>query len=220
MNLGNKKIILVDGFKIRNTLDDDFGVFHQRETEISNFAPKFYIQGDEVWVDNRFKDECDYLLKVYNFIKPTRGQTYEQMRELAKEKFCAKGSVPEFVNRSEDVDGINVKYVNGAIVRRHIDPEFIFGGHEFVYSYIPENEIWLDEKMDPREIPYILLHEKIERELMKNGKSYDVAHEYATVADKEMRRRDGVGSYPGDMNYAWSGMSNQEIIQKEYVIKG
>lgn len=87
------------------------------------------------------------------------------------------------------------------MVRQYIDPEFVFGGHEFVYSYIPHNEIWLDGLQNPREIPYTLLHEMIELKQMKAGMTYDQAHDIATAFDKAHRRADGVGCYPADTGY-------------------
>ena len=104
--------------------------------------------------------------------------------------------------------------VDGSIVRRYLDPEFILGGHDLVYSYVPANTIWLDAHMDPREMPYILLHEETERRLMSQKESYDFAHEIATVTDKEARRRGCKAKYPGDADYPWRGLSNQEILKK------
>jgi hypothetical protein len=73
--------------------------------------------------------------------------------------------------------------------------------------------------MDPAEVQYMQLHEEYERNLMQGGKSYDVAHDFAIVADKELRRDNGDGAYPGDANYPWWGLSNEELA-KEYYIDG
>ncbi len=192
------QIRYVNGFLIRNTLDDDFGIIHEPTQDISHFATKFYIPEGEVWIDHCFKDEEKFLLDL---------ESYKVSGEPA----------PNYVIKSEMIDGLNVKDVDGALVRQYLDPEFIFGGHDLVYpSYIPAGEIWLDNKMDPSEREFILLHEQVERELMSKGKSYDVAHEFATVSDKELRRARGVGCYPGDANYPWRDLSNEEIIKKYY----
>ena len=145
-------------------------------------------------------------------------ESSEQYTREEMKKFCSSGPAPDFVRREEALDDVTVKYVDGSIVRRYLDPEFIFGGHDYVYSYIPKNEIWLDALMDEKEIPYILLHEQVERALMATeGKNYDIAHERATAADKEQRIKDGCGAYPGGANYPWGSWSNEEII-KQYVI--
>ena len=110
--------------------------------------------------------------------------------------------------------------VGGGVSRGHLDPEFIFGGHDLVYpDYIPRGEIWLDDKTDPAELPYVLLHEMVERKLMEEGKPYHVAHEYATVADKEAKRKDAIAWYPGDPDYPWRGLLNEQIIKQHYVVQ-
>ena len=52
---------------------------------------------------------------------------------------------------------------------------------------------------------------------MSKGRSYDNAHEYATIADREARRKLGIGSFPGDAKYPWARMSNEAIAKKFYV---
>ncbi len=207
----------VDGFLIRNTLDDDFGVLHRRGDGLGHFSPKFYIPEGEIWLDHRFVAEIDFLLAAERFISPA-SLTYEAERALMKDKLCLETSPPNYIRREEAGDGFTLKYVDGAIVRRYLDPEFIFGGHDLVYpAYIPSGEIWLDDLADPAELPYFLVHEKVERELMMAGKPYDIAHEFAIAADKEARRGKGVGSYPGDSTYPWRYLTNREIIAKYYV---
>ena len=45
--------------------------------------------------------------------------------------------------------------------------------------------------MDPKEIKYYAVHEAVEYALMLRGINYDVAHEYAIPAEKELWRQDG-----------------------------
>ncbi|MEK9183631.1 MAG: hypothetical protein AAB890_00970 [Patescibacteria group bacterium] len=224
------KIVYVDGFKIRNTLDDDFGVLHGNSDYIGSFSPKFYIPKDEIWVDFPFKKETGLFFKIEDYYNDPNNLQLINEYQKNKSKFieerrgyikslCEKGVIPNFeIKRELLEDGLNLVYVDGSIIRKYIDPEFIFGGHSFVYSYVPEKEIWVDNLMNPLELPYIVLHEKIERKLMeKEGKNYDVAHDFATVYDKEARIKDGYGMYPGSENYKWGDLSNEEII-KQYVI--
>lgn len=212
-----RKIRFVDGFLIRNTLDDDFGIFHTHSNAISSFSPKFYIPKGEVWIDARYKDEKDFLLEMDVFLTANEKLPYAKLRTLAKKYFRPQGTMPKYIQHTKRRGRLTIRLVDGSVIRRYLDPEFILGGHDLVYRYIPKNEIWLDAKMDSRETPYILHHEEVERELMAKGKSYDVAHEYATVADKEMRRRDGVGKYPGDARYPWSNLEDKHIIRKYFV---
>ena len=211
------KVKFVDGFLIRNTLDDDFGNICKYDNSLSRLAPEFYIPEDEIWIDHCFKDEKDFILAVDDFIRTFKFNNTEIRDELRK-KFCLSGTKPNLIIKSQVIDGVKIQDMDGALVRQYLDPEFIFGGHDLVYSdYIPLGEIWLDAKMDPAEREFILLHEQVERDLMSQGKSYAVAHEFATVSDKELRRARGVGFYPGDANYPWRGLSNAEIINKYYV---
>lgn len=217
------KIVYVDGFKIRNTLDDNFGIIHQHSSEICYFSPNFYIPKGEWWIDHRFKKETEFLIRVekYGETHPYKKRRKEETAEKARaflKALCAPPPIPKFEIKKNKRGRLSIVRVDGSIVRKYIDPEFIFGGHDLVYSYVPTNTIWLDINMDPAELPYILLHEAVERRLMAQKKTYDVAHEYATVADKEARRKDGAAKYPGDADYPWRGLSSKQIIKK-YVIK-
>lgn len=217
-NLKDKKIMLVDGFKIRNTLDTDFMGPYGHSERLSWYMTKWYIPKDEIWIDHILKDEIEMFLKIYEIEKEDKEgiDNFVQEREYLKEKLKENGPVPEFVKKEEIIDGIRVKYVNGGIVRKFIEPAFIFGGHGYVYEDIPKKEIWLDIKILPEELPFVYLHERTEYELMAQGKDYDNSHDFAIAYEKEARRKSG-GAYPGDEKYPWYHLSNEEIIRKYYV---
>jgi hypothetical protein len=105
-------------------------------------------------------------------------------------------------------DDFTVYVVNGDFVRDK-DPglnfdAFVDGGSHYVTSYpeykkyIPEDEIWIDDvfRSKPHDLCAIILHEKIERHLMKfYGVSYDEAHsDYAELAETEFREK-GQGGF-------------------------
>lgn len=210
-------IRLVDGFKIRQTLDTEFIFLHTHRTEASSYDHKFYIPEDEWWLDHRVKDEQAFLSRMEMLQMPREDMSYQEQREETKKQMCAAPPIPDFVRSRKKESGLaDIVVVDGTIVRQYIDPSFVFGGHHYVYPYVPENEIWLDDRMDPQEIPFVLLHEEIERNLMIEGKSYDVAHEYAVVAEKELRRKHGA-SYPGDAGYPYYGWSNEQLAALYYV---
>lgn len=214
-----QKITFVDGFKIRNTLDVNFNIIHKYSSKINEYTPKFYIPKKEIWFDHIFKKELDFLLKIENAQIPQEIKSWSEAREYIRKNFCLPGPIPEFILKKEKHNDLTIAYVDGSIVRQYIDPEFIFGGHDLVYSYIPEKEVWVDGIMDKRELPYVLFHEESERKLMTTGKNYDVAHEYASAAEREMRRLEGVGFYPGDANYHFRNLKTKKIIKKHYVIR-
>jgi len=195
------KTRFVDAFAIRQFLDPDFGVLQTRLPNMLAFSAKWYIPQGEWWCDWRFADEVAFLLAVDRArLKLEKTASPSRSRKEMIRRFTASGQCPDFVVKSSRHGKTKVAYVNGAIVRRYIDPQFIIGGHDIVYPYIPHNEIWIDNKIDPRDIPHVLVHESLERELMRKGKSYDVAHDWATAAEKESRRRAG-GTYPGDEDF-------------------
>lgn len=180
----------VDGYKIRQTLDTDFNVIHYYKSDSSSADSKFYIPEGEIWLDSCFKDEEDFLKKLL----------LEDLTKEEAKKLCKEGPIPNFILREENKDNIKVQYVDGKIIREYLFPFFMMGGHDLVYSFVPSNTIWIDDKIDKRDIPHVLLHESTERKLMSEGKTYDVAHDFATAAEKESRRTDG-GTYIGDVNY-------------------
>lgn len=209
-------IKLVDGFLIRNTLDDEFALLHFHGDLVSDPFSKKYIPQGEIWLDHIVKDEADFLLKVESETDKYMAEGGKDYRAFAK-SLCEKGEMPKFVEKEEKENDLTIQYLNGAIVRKYIDPYFVFGGHDLVYDYIPEKTIWLDIKMDPKEIPFMKIHELVEREYMENGKEYDDAHRFAAATDMEARRMAGVGTYPEDDGYPWRKLSNEEIIKKFYV---
>ena len=224
-----KTVKYVNGFLIRNTLDLDFSLLHEYGKGIAAIHNKYYIPKDEIWIDAPFRKETQFLLKLEGFYKSseinkelTENESlkgpFDQKRAVLK-KLCLPPPIPNYVIKKEQNKSIKLVYVDGSIVRRYLDPDFSFGGHEFVYSYIAKGEIWIDFLMDKKEIPYAVLHETTERSLMqKGGKDYNIAHDYANVTEKEARIRDGYGSY--NMHYdvfKWKNLNDSEIRSKYYV---
>jgi len=203
-----QKIKLVDGFKIRNTLDPEFGIFHHQ---------KFYIPEGEGWLDYHYQEELDFLKRVEEIAPPAGSTTLTEWREYIKKTICLPPPVPEFILPRENREGQTLVMINGRIVRQYLDPEFILGGHDLVYPYILKGEIWLDANLDAAEIPYIFRHEVVERQYMAQGKSYDIAHDYATAAEKDLRRTQLKTRYPLDDDYPWRDRTNQELANEYYV---
>jgi len=187
-----KKIKIVDGFKIRNTVDIDFGCVEDNLT-----CP--YIPKNEIWFDRSFLKEKKSmtatflkkraLMKKYGYEKAKK-ILRKEMKKISPDKVKLK-----FLGKKE---GLHVYLVRGRLVREHMDFNFVFGGHDLVYNYVPKNEVWLDDAMLTKERKYVLIHELYERNLMKKGKNYDNSHDYASAREKEERRKDGVAVYLKD----------------------
>ena len=214
----NYKIKAVNGFLIRNFLDIDFGILHRFSPNVAEFSKKCYIPQSEIWVDAPFLKEIDFLLKIEFFDSYQAEKKFPKfkVREILKKVFCEKGPLPEFRRKKTRKGKYDIVFVDGKTVRKFIDPEFIFGGHSLVYDYIPKNEIWIDSAADKNEIPFILEHEIFESELMKSGKKYDCAHEYANAKEKELRFEKIGASYPGFESYPFTKFSNRKLAEKFY----
>src|SRR5262249_49433747 len=64
-----------------------------------------------------------------------------------------------------------------------------------VYPWVPEPEIWVEDGVDRRELPYIVSHEYLERRLMRDmGLDYDTSHELCSKVEFDLRK--GKGATP------------------------
>ncbi len=84
-------------------------------------------------------------------------------------------------------NNLSVWIVSGRMVRSVFDIDFTAGGHDYVYEFVPENEIWIDNDIMEQERAYVLLHELNERNRMAEGWPYQRAH--AESSRKEYRCR-------------------------------
>ncbi len=83
--------------------------------------------------------------------------------------------------------GMKVKLVDGVKIRNLLLAEFIGGGHSLVYSFIPDDEIWIDREVEEGDRQFILAHEVYERELIRRGTGYDEAHDQANKIEAAFR---------------------------------
>jgi hypothetical protein len=95
-----------------------------------------------------------------------------------------------------EIEGQKIWIVDGYAVRREIYPEFLFGGNDERYPFIPKNEIWIDNAISVLEYEYTLKHELHERYLMAvKGFSYAEAHDSSLALELHMRNYDlGISS--------------------------
>ncbi|HNY02592.1 MAG TPA: hypothetical protein PKG48_08395, partial [Bacteroidales bacterium] len=79
--------------------------------------------------------------------------------------------------------------IDGNAVRRDIYNEFLYGGNEQRYPFVPKGEIWIDHAISVEEFELTVEHEMNERHLMaKLGWSYDRAHDSSLALEVKMRR--------------------------------
>jgi hypothetical protein len=89
------------------------------------------------------------------------------------------------------IDNIKIYLVDAGYVRNNIDTEYKIGGHGYIYpNYIPEDEIWVDDKMNQNDIYVAVVHELVERRQMKEQhRTHPKAHEYATERELAIRKK-------------------------------
>lgn len=216
-------LTLVDGNKIRNHLDSDFDIINVGSNRICYYKRRHFIPENEVWLDYPYFPEREFLLTVFAIGEMTLLANYTQERARLKQALSHFSTRPidisHLVERQETLNGVTVQYVDGALVRRLYDPHFSFGGHHVVYpDYIPQSTIWIDAHVVPEEQPFILRHESFEYDSMLGGMSYDYAHKLAVVHEEEMRKQQGA-AYPGEDSYPWRHQTNEEIINREFVVE-
>jgi hypothetical protein len=90
-----------------------------------------------------------------------------------------------------DMGVVNIYHiyiVDGQVVRRDIYPDFIFGGNEQRYPFIPHNEIWIDDAISIKEYQTTVIHEINEMNLMHNLEmTYLQAHDSALKIERIFR---------------------------------
>jgi hypothetical protein len=187
---------LIDGEYVRKNICEDF----------VNYAHHYnltFIPKDEFWIAAGTSEEetgfyIDRLLTEYRLMKA--GVNYFEAMKKAKLAEKRERSKSEMIKRlKEGRQGskelvrkvhrkllkkyscrVRVWLVNGELVRDLFFIDFGGGGHDRVYHFIPDNEVWIDDDIRPKERQFIILHELHERNLMANGMDYPHGHRKAT----------------------------------------
>jgi len=188
---GKLHVWIVDGMYIRGHVDEEF----------TNFGQHYrypYIPEDELWIDREaHNDEAhffiDHLLVEHRLM--AKGMPYEKALVAAdraeRDERRRAGDVRKLTGRGKQLpdshqvherlwktleNGAQVWIVNGRLVRSVFDIDFTAGGHDYVYEFVPENEVWIDDDIQEDERPYVLLHELHERNRMAAGWPYSKSH--------------------------------------------
>jgi hypothetical protein len=187
---GDFQVWIVDGSYIRGKIDEEFTNFGQHY----RFS---YIPEKEFWIDQEAEhDERQFFIE--HLLVETRlmagGMPYEQAivqadrieraeRRKAGDvrRATQSGALPDPNTVHERLwkeleNGVSVWIVNGRMVRSVFDIDYTEGGHDYVYEFVPENEVWIDDAIIQAERGYVLLHELHERNLMAKGWPYSKAH--------------------------------------------
>lgn len=199
---GSITIWLVDGSYIRTNTDEEF-------TNYGHHYNFNYIPKNEFWIDQGVQEKerkffIEHLLTEYRMME--RDVPYDEAHEAANKAERTNrrraGDVRKVTgdNKLPDPEQVHVRLwkklensvsvwiVDGRLVRSVFDMDFSEGGHDYVYEFIPENELWIDNSLTDAERPYVLLHELHERNLMATGWDYDRAHEVSSKLEHYHRQ--------------------------------
>ena len=188
---GDLQVWIVDGGYVRGHIDEEF----------TNFGQHYrypYIPLNELWIDQEAEHDerqffIDHLLVEYRLM--AQGMPYAQALTEAdkaerKERRRA-GDVRQLTQHGQKLpdgrdvherlwktleNGVGVWIVNGRLVRSGFDIDFTAGGHDYVYEFVPQNEVWIDDAIKEQERGYVLVHELHERNRMAGGWPYSKAH--------------------------------------------
>jgi hypothetical protein len=188
---GNYQVWIVDGAYIRGHIDEEF----------TNFGQHYrypYIPEMEFWIDKEaVHDEraffIEHLLVEHNLM--AKGVPYTdaltQADRIERKERRRVGDMRKITHHGKELadpiavherlwkkleNGVSVWIVNGRLVRSAFDIDFTAGGHDHVYEFVPEGEVWIDDAIEEKERAYVLLHELHERNRMAEGFPYSKAH--------------------------------------------
>jgi len=83
---------------------------------------------------------------------------------------------------------VKIVLVDGTKIRNETAVNFVFGGNDKAYKFIPKNQIWIEKSVPKKERKFILMHEFSERDLMKHGMGYNKAHPIANQIEDFSRK--------------------------------
>lgn len=111
-------------------------------------------------------------------------------QSLIKTYVILEKSKSPYIKQIYDLDNIKVWEVDGKWVRENKDMDFTHGGNNGAYSWIPKDEIWIDDGLNQDEVAVTALHELVERkEMLAGGLDYNRAHDIAIRIERSFRMR-------------------------------
>ena len=188
---GDLQVWIVDGAYVRGHIDEEF----------TNFGQHYrysYIPENEFWIDQEAKPDeriffIDHLLTEHSLM--AKGRPYseaiteaDRVERNERRRAGDLGKVTHHWRQLPDPqavlerlwkkleNGIQVWIVNGRLVRSVFDIDFTAGGHDHVYEFVPQGQVWIDDDIEEKERGFVLVHELHERNRMAEGMPYNKAH--------------------------------------------
>jgi hypothetical protein len=127
-------------------------------------------------------------VRTKDAINKLRIKKYKSSDKPTHKNIPKKVYVKKYGVIKDKEENVNVFIINGEAVRDLYKTDYVEGGHAYVYDWIPFDEIWIEKIVKQDEIPVIILHEFLERTLMKYKKfPYVRAHIAASKVEFEHR---------------------------------
>ncbi len=199
----------VNGFAVRDVAkpDEEFGNFATKD-EFPNLIPK-----GEIWISEKLAEKEGIFFIANGLTQRLRCQAgiseeraYDdglEVERLLREKLNGiefrdgkpHKTVPReiyldvYLTLPDPKEDVEVWLVDGNLVRSYYKIDYTQGGHGYVYAWVPKLQIWVEDGVDHREIPYITAHEYIERRLMRDAHlGYDRAHKVCSAMEFDLRK--------------------------------
>jgi hypothetical protein len=206
-------VYAVNGLTVRNVAkpDEEFGNFATRD-EFPDLIPE-----GEIWISQKLTEKEGMFFIANALIQLKRQATgasadkaYEdglEVERLLRKKLNgvefrdgkphkqvpAAVYLEPYITLPDPQGPVEVWLVDGNLVRSYYKTDYTEGGHGYVYPWVPKPQIWVEDGVDHREIPYIAAHEYLERRLMRDaGMEYDPAHEVCSTVEFDLRKNDQV----------------------------
>jgi len=194
-------VYLVNGETVRDSslANEEFGEF-----AIYNVLPAL-IPENEIWIEDNVPEiEWRFLIANALFqLKLLAGgmskdaaydRALEYESELRQNTEGQKQATFDIIEKlAFNYGRYSFWLVNGFVIRNRYKTDFVEGGNHSVYSWIPENEIWIEAFLHDDEYPFIAAHEFIEEMVISHYNwKYDDAHKLASKVEYKLRDKPNV----------------------------
>jgi hypothetical protein len=200
-----------DKYQVYLVNDAEFRSLSPAAEEFAGFATSHdqkFVPKHQIWISDKVSDKDRFFYinnalaqlrkmeegkscsEAYDYAIKLERKLREQVDHIEFQPHADGDQIPKAVYKAkygEMNDGgeqIPVWIINGEMVRDLYRTDYVEGGHGYVYRWIPKSEIWIEDCVREEEIPYILIHEFVERELMKyQHMKYAQAHSIAAKVE-------------------------------------
>ena len=115
-------------------------------------------------------------------------ESAKQIKKLTRKEIAKKLYGKKYAKIKDGKNVLNVFLVNGEVTRGLYKTDFVEAGHGYVYKWIPKDEIWVDASLKAKAVPTVILHEFVERAMMRDKNfTYQEAHPIASKIEAENR---------------------------------